>query len=165
MVNHEADTSIILHRYSNHFSANHALITKDLVESLHGHNYYVEIELFGKLDSNGIVFDYINLDKSIKAITLEWDHYTLLPRLNKLMKFEENGDNIEIRYGDRFYSIPIDEIRFLECQSITTETLTEVFVQKIKVFLDQKDKTGNIKMVKVTIWETPTYSASHTIHL
>jgi len=141
------------------------LITQDLVESLHGHNYYLEIELFGKLNSNGMIFNYLSLDKSIKAIILEWDHYTLLPRLNKQIKYEEKGDNIEIRYGDRFYSIPTNEIRFLECQSVTTEVLNELFLQRIKVFLNQKSKPDNIKMVKVTIWETPMYAASRTICL
>ena len=141
------------------------MITQDLVESLHGHNYYLEIELFGKLNSNGMIFNYLSLDKSIKAIILEWDHYTLLPRLNKQIKYEEKGDNIEIRYGDRFYSIPTNEIRFLECQSVTTEVLNELFLQRIKVFLNQKSKPDNIKMVKVTIWETPMYAASRTICL
>ena len=165
MVDHEVETSIILHKYSNHFSASHALITEDLVEGLHGHNYYAEIEIFGRLNSNGIIFDYLSLDDSIKAFTLKWDHYTLLPRLNEGITYKKNGDNIDIRYGDRFYSIPSDEIRFLDCSNITTEILTRLLAQTIKEFLEQEGKIDDIKVLKVVIWETPTYSASHTIHL
>jgi 6-pyruvoyltetrahydropterin/6-carboxytetrahydropterin synthase len=165
LINHEAETSIILHKYSTHFSANHALITEDLIEGLHGHNYYVEIELFGKVNSNGIVFDFLSLDKIIKGFILEWDHCTLLPRLNRHLEYNKNGDNTEIKYSDRFYSIPINEIKFLECMNITTETLAKLFAEKIMMFLKQEGKTEDIKIIKVIIWETPIFSASHTIHL
>jgi 6-pyruvoyltetrahydropterin/6-carboxytetrahydropterin synthase len=165
LINHEAVTSIILHKYSTHFSANHALIAEGLIEGLHGHNYYVEIEFFGKVNSNGIVFDFLSLDKTVKSFVLEWDHYTLLPRRNKHSKYNKNGDNTEIKYGDRFYSIPTNEIKFLECGNITTETLARLFAEKIRVFLEQDGKTGDIQIIKIVIWETPTYSASHTICL
>ena len=132
---------------------------------MHGHNYYVEIELLGKLNSNGIVFDFLSLDKFVKDFTLEWDHYTLLPCLNKRIQYNKNGDNTEIKYGNRFYSIPSNEIRFLECDSITSEILAKLCAEKITTFLKREGKVTNIKMIRVVIWETPTFSASYTIHL
>ena len=165
MVNPEDNTSIKIHKHSNHFSATHFLSTKNFIEGLHGHNYYFEVELYGKLSSDDLVYDFISLDKSLKEFTSEWDHLTLLPRHNKRMKLKENGANVDIQYGDRFYSIPQCEVKFLECKNVTTEILTRILAKKIVILLGHEGKNDNLTKVKVVIWETPLYSASHTIHL
>ncbi len=136
-----------------------------MVEGLHGHNYYIEVELSGKPNRENMIYDFISLDKLLKKLISEWDHCTLLPRHNKKMTFMEKGSNIDIEYNDRFYSIPRHEVKFLECNNITTETLAQLLAKRLESYLNQEEKVDNITELTVVIWETPIYSASHTIHL
>ena len=161
----ENNNSIKIHKIASHFSASHTVLTENLVEGIHGHNYYVEVELYGKLDKENMLFNFCSLDEILKKLISEWDHYTLLPRRNNNIKLTEKGPNIEISYGDRFYSLPREEVKILDCNNITTEILGNLLAQKIQSFLSQEEKSDNITKIKTVIWETPQYAASHTIHL
>jgi 6-pyruvoyl-tetrahydropterin synthase len=161
----ENNNSIKIHKISSHFSASHTVLTENLVEGIHGHNYYVEVELYGKLDKENMLFNFCSLDEILKNLISEWDHYTLLPRHNNNIQLTEKGANIEISYGDRFYSLPRQEVKILDCKNITTEILGNLLAQKIQSFLSQEEKSDNITKIKAVIWETPQYAASHTIHL
>ncbi len=76
------------------------------MEGIHGHNYYVELEVFGKIGKDDLIYDFIYLEEILEKITSEWDHFLLLPKHNEVIIYEEKGDNLEIKYHDRFYSIP-----------------------------------------------------------
>src|SRR5207237_2512938 len=62
------------------FSAAHFItFSGNICERLHGHNYRVTAEVFGPLDENQYVVDFIALRDELKALVLELDHHVLLP--------------------------------------------------------------------------------------
>ena len=62
------------------FSAAHFItFNGNICERLHGHNYRVFAEVYGALDENHYVIDFIALRDTLKEITTELDHHMLLP--------------------------------------------------------------------------------------
>ena len=62
------------------FSAAHFItFNGNICERLHGHNYRVFAEVYGPLDENQYVIDFIALRDTLKEITTELDHHMLLP--------------------------------------------------------------------------------------
>ena len=157
--------SIGLHKFSNHFSSSHLLLTDDFSEGLHGHNYYVEIELFGEVTNDGMIYNFLSLERSLKDILSQWDHYTLIPSKNKDIKITEVENNYEFQFGSRFYSIPQDEVKLLKCQNVTAEYLAKSVAIRVKEYLQPLNEGCKIKKIKVILWETPIYYASYSIPL
>ncbi len=162
----ESDKSSIgIHKFSNHFSASHLLITKDFSEGLHGHNYYVEIKLSGKINESGLIINFLAIDKIITDILSEWDHYTLLPKMNNILKIQESGNNVDLEAGDQFYSIPKDEVVLLECENVTAEYLAKFVAFQVKKALQSIHEEHGIQRISVILWETPTYYATYSTQL
>ena len=139
--------------------------TSDIVEGIHGHNYYVELEIFGKIGSNDLIYDFIYLEGLLKRITSEWDHFLLLPQHNEDIKYKERGENLEITYGDRFYSIPATEVKFLNCKNTSTEIFAKMIGENFFKALNNHKAQENFTAIKIIVWETPHYFASYTLHL
>ena len=165
MKKNESSSSIGLYRSNHHFSASHFIFTDEFCESIHGHNYYVEVELSGNLGQDGLIINYLIVEKVLKTILQEWDHYLLLPNENKGVRIDKQQKNFEIYYGSRFYSIPVDEVRFLNCSNVTTENLVKIFAEKLKNGMMDQRMVNNIISINIKIWETPTYFASCTIQI
>ena len=156
-------SSVAIDKISAHFSASHALVSDHHKEGLHGHNYLVEIEIEGSINIDDIVVDFIFLEKLLSQALSRWDHYTLIPSKNKHMIIRENKNNLEIEYGNRFYSIPKTEIKLLNCTNVTTEALARLLGKKIRNRLKKEAFWKRIRVIKITIWETSYYRASYTI--
>ncbi len=161
----EAKVSIGLYRSNHHFSASHFIRTNGFNESIHGHNYYVEVILTGTVGLDGLIHDYLEVESLLTNVIQEWDHYLLIPSENKGILINKTQNNFEIQYDNRFYSIPIDEIRFIKCSNITTENLAEVLSKKLNDKLKDLGLITNLTSIKIKVWETPTYFASYTIEL
>ncbi|UCG03527.1 MAG: 6-carboxytetrahydropterin synthase [Candidatus Heimdallarchaeota archaeon] len=159
----EVSSTVAIDRISAHFSASHALISENYEEGLHGHNYQVEIEIEGNLGTDNVIIDFIFLENLLSQTLSNWDHFVLLPSNNKNMKIRENKNNIEIKYGRRFYSIPRTEVKFLECSNVTTEALAQLLGEKMRSFLKKESFWKRIQTIKITIWETSVYRASYSV--
>ena len=159
----ESSSSVAIDKVSAHFSASHVILSDQYEEGLHGHNYLVEIEIEGNIDTDDILVDFIFLEKLLSQAISNWDHYVLLPSKNSKMKINENEDNIEIKYGNRFYSLPKTEIKFLSCRNVTTEVLAQLLGEKLRAHLQQEEFWKRIQAIKITVWETSLYRASYTI--
>ncbi|MFX0183908.1 MAG: 6-pyruvoyl tetrahydropterin synthase family protein [Candidatus Hodarchaeota archaeon] len=160
----EDNISVSIDRVSSHFSASHALISNQYNEGLHGHNYLVEVEIEGKEDHEEMLIDFIYLDNLLRQITSKFDHYVLIPSKNNLLNITKNADNLEIRYGDRFYSIPEKEIKTLECINVTAESLARLLGEDLSIYLRNEQNWNRIKSIKVCVWETLYYRATYTIY-
>lgn len=159
-----SSTSIALTKFATHFNASHMVVTPYYEEGIHGHSYYISIEIYGDPDDTGMLIDFIYLEKVLKESIKDWDHYVLLPKYHPLIHITDNGPNVDIRYRDRYYSIPQSDITFLECENITAENLVLLLANKIHIVLKKEIPNLKLSELKVDIWETPIYSASHTIH-
>lgn len=47
---------------------------KGLCRNMHGHSYRMNVEITGGLDKNGMVIDFIDLNKIVKPIIEKYDH-------------------------------------------------------------------------------------------
>jgi 6-pyruvoyltetrahydropterin/6-carboxytetrahydropterin synthase len=160
----DSSISITIDKISAHFSAAHALISPQYEEGLHGHNYNVEVTIEGKIDHDGILIDYVFLEKLLNQIIAEWDHYVLIPSRNDYLKIRKKGLNLELDYGDRFYSIPENEIRILDCINVTTESVSRIIGEILYERLKKEDFWVKIRTLNVCVWETPKYKATFSIN-
>lgn len=145
------------------FSAAHFLIFDSRrAERLHGHNYTVKVELSGEVNpETGFLVDFSALKKIIKRETDRLDELVLLPKLNKEFTFTKKGSSLEVKFRDRFYVFPKNEVLLLPVFNTSVELLAEYFFNQIKSDL----KSGKILKAEVSITETAGQSAIYIAKL
>ncbi|NJE02768.1 6-carboxytetrahydropterin synthase [Thermococcus sp. MV11] len=118
---------------------------------IHGHTYNVDVEIWGELNENGMIFDFNHLSKLIKLL----DHRILVSeswvvkREKDVVIIEKNGKRLEL---------PVDEAVILDKPNVTAEYIAEWFAERIA------EKAGdNVKRIKVRIWEDPRSYAEVTL--
>ena len=109
------------------FSAGHFITYNgDVCERLHGHNYRVAAEVFGELDENHYVVDFIMLRDALSAIVLELDHRMLLPTEHPQIRVEAGEQEVEVTFEDRRWVFPRGDCVLLPIANTTTELLGRV---------------------------------------
>ncbi|AHL22508.1 6-pyruvoyl trahydropterin synthase family protein [Thermococcus nautili] len=110
---------------------------------IHGHTYNVDVEIWGELNENGMIFDFNHLSNLIKRL----DHRILvsenwvLDRRDGRVVVEKNGKRLEL---------PEDEVVILDKPNVTAEYIAEWFAERIA------EKAGeNVKRILVKVWEDP----------
>ena len=65
------------------FAAAHFVLGETGCERLHGHNYLVEVQVFGEQDeSKNLIIDFLELKPFVRQFIEELDHMILLPTDN-----------------------------------------------------------------------------------
>ncbi len=110
---------------------------------IHGHTYNVDVEIWGDLNENGMIFDFNHLSRLIKLL----DHRIIVSeswvveRKEDIIVIEKNGKRIEL---------PADEAVILDKPNVTAEFIAEWFAERIA------EKAGdNVEKIRVKIWEDP----------
>lgn len=118
---------------------------------IHGHTYNVDVEIWGEVNENGMIFDFNHLSGLIKLL----DHHILVSRewvvteTDKVVVIEKNGKRLEL---------PKDEAVILDKRNVTAECIAEWFAERIA------EKAGdNVRKIKVKIWEDPRSYAEVTL--
>jgi 6-pyruvoyltetrahydropterin/6-carboxytetrahydropterin synthase len=104
----------------------------DHCERLHGHNYRAAVEAEGELDENHYVIDFIALKDLTRSITDELDHRMLLPTKSAKIHLREDGPNLRVTYGDRYWSFPREECALLPIANTTAELLADYIAERIR---------------------------------
>jgi 6-pyruvoyltetrahydropterin/6-carboxytetrahydropterin synthase len=104
----------------------------DHCERLHGHNYRVAVEAEDDLDQNHYVIDFIALKDMTQAITDGLDHRMLLPGQSKQIVLHEDGPNVRVTYGERYWSFPRDECILLPIANTTAELLADYIASRLR---------------------------------
>ncbi|WP_297487991.1 6-carboxytetrahydropterin synthase [Thermococcus sp.] len=118
---------------------------------IHGHTYNVDVEIWGELNENGMIFDFNHLSNLVKLL----DHRILVSeewvvgiKDGKLV-IEKNGKRIEL---------PENEAVVLDKPNVTAEYIAEWFAGRIA------GKAGeNVRKIRVKIWEDPRSYAEVTL--
>ncbi len=110
---------------------------------IHGHTYNVDVEIWGGLNENGMIFDFNHLSNLVK----ELDHRILVSEEwvvgmdGGVVIVEKNGKRLELPEG---------EVVILNKPNVTAEYIAEWFAERIA------EKAGkNVKRILVRIWEDP----------
>ncbi|MFW9938965.1 MAG: 6-pyruvoyl tetrahydropterin synthase family protein [Candidatus Thorarchaeota archaeon] len=123
------------------FSACHFLKEPLKCSRLHGHNYYVSVEISSDLDENYFVVDFIELKKNVKSIVKPLDHSILIPKNSTYLTIKEENDSVEILTNNKKYVFPRSEIVYLPLSATTSELLAKYIHDNLKkVYLNKKIK-------------------------
>lgn len=140
------------------FSAAHFLIFPDgSAERLHGHNYKVFVDLHTDLDAHGLVVNFKEIKPLIRALCDELDERVLIPGLHPVLTSAPaaDGENLEIRYRERRYSIPRDEIRVLPIGNTSAENLAAWFGRTLREHMRGRWPRLRVTRLAVGVEETP----------
>ncbi|MHC5064913.1 MAG: 6-pyruvoyl trahydropterin synthase family protein [Planctomycetota bacterium] len=107
------------------FSAAHFLIFPDgSAERLHGHNYKVFVDVESALDEHGLVLNFREIKPLIRELVDELNERLLIPAEHPVLTCEPHGGtSMEIRYRERRYLIPAEEIMLLPISNTSAENL------------------------------------------
>jgi 6-pyruvoyltetrahydropterin/6-carboxytetrahydropterin synthase len=135
------------------FSAAHFItFNGDTCERLHGHNYRVTAEVYGPLDENHYVVDFIALRDTLQAIVIELDHHMLLPTSHRLIKVTADENSVEAVFEDRRWVFPRCDCILLPVANTTTELLARYIGQRLLDDLQQRTGTRP-KRVRIEVDE------------
>lgn len=114
------------------FPAGHFITYGGKCEPLHGHNYRASVAIEGELDENHYVVDFVELKRMMKRIVQELDHKMLLPRDNPALAIEETTDSVSVRYKEREYRFPRQDVCFLPVPNTTVEMIARYLAGRLK---------------------------------
>ena len=110
---------------------------------IHGHTYNVDVEIWGELNENGMIFDFNHLSNLVKLldhrilVSEEW----VVQRDEGRVTIEKNGKRIDL---------PENEVVILNKPNVTAEYIAEWFAERIA------EKAGeNVRRILVKVWEDP----------
>lgn len=157
-------TTLHLYKQNFKFSSAHFLIfDEQSAEKLHGHNYRVQVEISGppadEMLEKGFFVDFNVFKKTIKASLDRWDEMVLLPAKHPDMKFTSLSPSLEVRFRDRFYVFPENEVQLLPVTNTSVEQLSRLLAEKF--FADFQGH--GVTWLKVQVEETPGQAASTTV--
>ena len=106
------------------FSAAHFItFGGNTCERLHGHNYRVAAEVYGPLDENHYVVDFIALRDTLRELVARLDHHVLLPTEHPTIHVTSDATSVEARFEDRRWVFPRDDCVLLPVENTTAELL------------------------------------------
>ena len=94
-----------------------------------GESWIVDVELYGELDHQGMVFDFGHVKKQVRdAVESLFDHKLLLPRELPHLATRETDAGLEISWRDHKgrafrHLSPLEAVEWVEGNSITQEAL------------------------------------------
>lgn len=157
-------TTLHLYKQNFKFSSAHFLIFDEKsAEKLHGHNYQVQVEIDvppqSELEKKGFFIDFNVFKKWIKARLDQWDEMVLLPAQHPDMKFQKKSPSLEVRFRDRFYVFPENEVRLLPVTNTSVEQLSRILAEEC---FKEFQKYG-VPSLRVQVEETAGQAASTSI--
>lgn len=140
-------------------SSAHFVVGEGYSEAIHGHNFAIEIEVFGEQNEELMVVDFFKLRPLVEEILGAWDHRTLIPGENPNIKLEEKADEVWIRFSGKEYILPKVDVCILPTSNITIEELARL----LTVHLANKIVQNNVTQIRCSVSEYMGQGASFTL--
>jgi 6-pyruvoyltetrahydropterin/6-carboxytetrahydropterin synthase len=132
-------------------SAHFTLFSAERAELFHGHNYRVRLELAGsELDAWGLLVDLEAVKKVVRGLCRKLDSRTLLPAESPGLIWSREGDEIEVRFGERRYLFPASDVLLLPLANTSIELLARLFWHDLSLTLGG----SRIEVLAVSVEET-----------
>lgn len=156
--------SIRIAKEYHKFSAAHFLIFGDgTAERLHGHNYRVALEIESRATAYGMVMDFKPAKDLLRAILDRLDERVLLPARHPVLSLEARGEEIEVRYADKRYVFPGEDVVQLPIENSSSEQLALWIGQTFVADCRARHPELAMTRVKVQVEETPGQHGGVTI--
>ena len=148
--------SIEIEKENLKFSSAHFLIFPDgSAERLHGHNYRVYVEARGALSRHGLVIDFKRVKPVIRELVDELDEHWLLPGEHPELQITERADGVvEVRYRERYYAAPREDVIVLPINNTSAENLAGWLGRELLARMEARFADARIEMLRVAVEET-----------
>jgi 6-pyruvoyltetrahydropterin/6-carboxytetrahydropterin synthase len=156
---------IKLEKQKLNFSCAHFITFENECESLHGHNYYTLVEIAGEPDENHYIVDFKVVKKEMAALCDFLDHKTLIATKNDRLAVEQADGSVFVRYQDRKYVFPVNDVVLLDIPNTTVEMLSEYLCLRLKDALEKKGYLKLADYIEVGVEESRGQLASYRINL
>ena len=145
------------------FSCSHfTILSEREAERLHGHNYQVRVDIaVSDIDQHlGMAFDYNEVKPLIRASCARLDERILIPARSPFLKLEEDAGQLDVRFAEKSYSFPAEDVVALPITNVTCEELARHVAEEMR---DQMTKLPRWTRLRVFVEETRGQSVSYTI--
>ena len=139
------------------FSVAHFLIFPDgSAERLHGHNYRVACEMEARLTRFGLVIDFQHIKPVVRELCDELDEHWILPgEHHELTHHILEDGRIEVRYRDRIYSAPREDVLVLPINNTSAENLSAYLGRELTRRLSERFEDLVVDRLRLAVEETP----------
>ncbi len=129
--------------------------TKDNIQNkcvnLHGHSYKLEVTLGSNvLSDQEMVMDFYHVKSALKDLIDEIDHSFIIDKNDPM---HDELKEVAEKYG----ALKIFSVDFCP----TAEALAKFFYEFLESKLKEANLLGEVSVVSVTLWETPTSKAEY----
>jgi 6-pyruvoyltetrahydropterin/6-carboxytetrahydropterin synthase len=108
------------------FSAAHFITYNgNVCERLHGHNWRLAVDVFGPLDENHYVFDFIALRDAMQEIVNRLDHRVLLPTEHAQIRVVADQREVTAAFEERRWVFPREDCILLPVANTTAERIAQ----------------------------------------
>jgi 6-pyruvoyltetrahydropterin/6-carboxytetrahydropterin synthase len=132
------------------FSSAHIIHEYEKCGRLHGHTYAVNVKVYGKADSKGIILDFSILKEKLKKIVNELDHRVLIPEKSKIAKTKKQDDFVEVNAMGKKFIFPLNDCIFLPIMSTSAENLASYILDRLIEIIDLPE---NVKSIEIGVDE------------
>lgn len=148
--------SIELEKEYFKFSAAHFLIFPDgSAERLHGHNYRVFVEVDATLSEHGLVIDFKEIKPVVRELLDSLDERFLIPGEHPVLTHSVREDDIcEIRYLDRYYAAPAEDVLVMPMNNTSSENLASWIGREVLRLLTERFGEVKTRELRVSVEET-----------
>ncbi|MEM0157766.1 MAG: 6-carboxytetrahydropterin synthase [Thermoplasmataceae archaeon] len=133
------------------FSAAHFIPTIEKCAHLHGHNYYVNVDVEGE-PVEGVLMDYGILKSIIRKSIEPFDHRILVPERSGFSTCTIDGDVCLVSYGRKKFQFPLSDVYLLDVEMSSSELLSKSILEKTK---NEIFRMGNITKITICVYESP----------
>jgi 6-pyruvoyltetrahydropterin/6-carboxytetrahydropterin synthase len=147
------------------FSGSHfTIFSNSSAERLHGHNYYVAVEIeVPQIDPKiGMAFDFNSVKPLVKAICESMDEKVLIPTLSPFLKVSSSGQQTNVSFANKTYSLPTDDVELLAVSNITSEELSRWIAVRLK---NEWQDSSKATCILVDVQETRGQSVSYKLKI
>ena len=139
------------------FSVAHFLIFPDgTAERLHGHNYRVFVEIEARLSPFGLVLDFQHVKPVVAELCDELDEHWVVPGEHAELTCEPLPDGtVEVRYRDRLYRAPEDDVLVLPINNTSAENFSAFLGRELIRRLRNSFADVEVQRLRVAVEETP----------
>ena len=138
-------------------SAHFITFNGNVCEQLHGHNYRVKCKVFGSLDENGYVIDFIALRDNLMSVIATLDHRMLLPTEHPTISVavdQPNKGEVLVKFEQKRWIFPVEDCVLLPIANTTAELLAQHIGQQLIVLLKKSTSvSGAITSLEVSVDE------------
>lgn len=141
------------------FAAAHMATLGDQLEPLHGHNYEVRCRVEGDLTSDQWVVDFGVVKRLVREACERLDHRFLMQRDSTLLELEERATSWVVRFGQRTYEFPKEDVAVLEIENSTAELIAEWIWGEVARVIEPEHP--NIHDLAIDVEEMPGQSGGY----